>query len=227
MPKYIFNGDSVFHNGSWETIRSLMSVLSPEEFNELAGEKAVDFFLETHRFCGICGSRTEPAPDREIKYALRCSSAGCAGHSRFMYPSYSIASITLVTRKKGKELLLAHNTAWPSDRVSLLAGFMQPGETLENCVRREIKEECGLDLLSVRYINSQPWPFPSNIMTGFYAEAADGEARPDGTELDRIIWVTRDELRKIQDGTYETGLVMPRKGSLARRLAEMWLTGKV
>lgn len=227
MPKYIFNGDSVLSDGEWKTVRELMPILSPEEFNEMSGEKAIDFFIKTHRFCGICGSRTEPAPDREVKYALRCSSAECAGHSHFMYPSYFIASITLVTRKNGEELLLAHNKAWPAGRISLLAGFMQPGETLENCVRREIKEECGLDLLSVKYINSQPWPFPSNIMAGFYAEAADGEAKPDGTELDSIVWLTKENLRGILSGTSNTGLALPRKGSLARRLAEMWLNGKI
>lgn len=227
--EYKFNGDTALINGTWKSIRELISELPEEEFNALAKARAIDHFLNTNRFCGRCGAPMEQADDKDIKYAKRCSSKNCEGHIKISYPVYSIAAIIAITRNGGNELLLGHNMAWQPKRVSLLAGFMQPGETLEECAKREIMEESGLRISSIRYVNSQPWPFPSNIMAGFYAEADENsEAKPDGQELDSLYWLTRDEIKNIMAGNYNgKGLFLPKKGSLARKLITLWLNGNI
>lgn len=222
-----FKDGNVLADGKWRSIRELMSELDEEEFAHLSEKREIDHFIKSTKFCGFCGAATVQAEDQEVRYARKCPNENCQGNKSFLYPSYSIATITIVSRNEGNEILLGHNMAWPHGRVSLLAGFMQPGENLEDCVRREVYEESGIRLLSLKYIKSQTWPFPSNIMAGFYAEAADGEARPDGKELDRVYWKDREELVRIMEGKSETGLFLPKKGSLAFRLISMWISRKI
>lgn len=224
---YLFDGDKVFINGLWCNIRDVLSEMSSAEFAELAKARALDYFEKTNVFCGRCASPMELAQDPEIAYAKHCSNKSCEGYKKFTYPSFSVAAIIAVSRKNNSELLFGHNCAWPQNRVSLLAGFMQAGETLENCVRREIMEEAGLRLKTVKYICTQPWPFPSNIMVGFYASAIDMQARPDGREIDKLYWLSRAELKNINNSVAANGLFMPKKGSLARYLTDMWLEDKL
>ena len=220
--KYEFNGGNVLINGEWRQIRDLLHEMDEKEFAVLSAEYEISHFAESHKFCGYCGAATVSAED-EIPYARKCPNHECKGGKNVLYPSYSIASITIAARSGGEEILLGHNTAWPKNRVSLLAGFMQPGETLDECAIREIKEESGLDVVSIRYIKSQTWPFPSNIMVGFYAETA-GEARPDGKEIDSVYWVNKKQVAEMCSDTVQDGLFLPKKGSLARKLINLWLS---
>ncbi len=219
-----FKGDSVLWNGEWVTLRSLLTALPPEEFAALARARSMDFFSNTHAFCGRCGAPMEPAPDPVTPHARRCSGTGCEGNTRFSYPAFSVAILAAVTRRGGAELLLAHNTAWPAGRMSLVAGFLHPGEALEDCVRREVLEETGLRAANPVFSGSQAWPFPCSLMTGFTAEWEAGEIQPDGTEIDRAEWITREKFKAAGEWTTAPGtaLQLPPKGSLSRRLLDAW-----
>lgn len=219
-----FNGDSVLWNGAWVTLRSLLTALPPEEFAALARARSMDHFGNTHAFCGSCGAPMEPAPDALTPHARRCSGPGCEGHTRFSYPIFSVAILAAVTRRGGEELLLAHNTAWPAARMSLVAGFLEPGESLEDCVRREVLEETGLRVSLPVFSGSQAWPFPCSLMAGFTAGWEAGEIRADSAEIDRAEWITREKFKAAREWTSAPGtaLQIPPKGSLSRRLMDAW-----
>ena len=134
--------------------------------------------------------------------------------------------LAAVTRRGGSELLLAHNTVWPERRMSVPAGFLQPGESLEECVRREITEEIGIKISSPVYTGTQPWPFPSSLMAGFTAEWISGDIRVDGKEIDRAEWINAEQIAAARDWTApdaaEAALQIPAKGSLSRLLIDGW-----
>lgn len=132
----------------------------------------------THRFCGRCGTPTDLVPGERSR---RCPSC----HTPF-YPRIAPAVIVLVTR--GDSLLLARNATFPQPMFSTLAGFVDAGESLEECVVREVKEEVGLELKDLRYFGSQPWPFGRSLMVGFTAEYAGGEVHVDGKEIAEAAW---------------------------------------
>jgi NAD+ diphosphatase len=116
-------------------------------------------------------------------------------------------------------LLLGHNPAWPERRFSTLAGFVEPGESLESAVRREVAEEVGVPVGDVDYLGSQPWPFPASLMLGFTARALDAQVKADGVEITDARWFTRDELtRSVSSGE----VLLPPGVSIARRLIEHW-----
>jgi len=156
----------------------------------------------THRFCGQCGTPTEPATGER---ARRCPACGLAA-----FPRLAPAVITLVTR--GDEALLARGASFPRPMYSCLAGFVEPGETLEEAVRREVREEVGVELADVRYVGSQPWPFPHSLMIGFRAEWAGGEIVPDPSEIADAQWYRADDLP-----------VVPPPVSIARALIDGWV----
>ncbi len=221
-----FNGDQVLWKGDWVPLRSLLTSLPPEEFARLARARGLAFFEATHAFCGRCGAPMEPAPDAGTPHARRCSAPACEGRAAFSYPAFSVAVLAAVTRRGGEELLLAHNTAWPGPRMSLVAGFLQPGESLEDCVRREVLEETGLRVARPSFRGSQAWPFPCSLMCGFSAESEDGELRPDGVEIDRAEWVTRERFRAAAEWSPSAeGLQVPPRGSLSRQLMDAWAAG--
>ena len=223
-PPLRFKGDSVLRNGEWVTLRSLLTALPPEEFAAVALARSMDFFENTHAFCGRCGAPMEPAPDAVTPHARRCSKPACEGHTRFSYPTFSVAILAAVTRFGGSELLLAHNAAWPAPRMSLVAGFLQPGESLEDCVRREVLEETGLRVARPAFSGSQAWPFPCSLMAGFTAEREAGELKPDGAEIDRAEWITREQFKAAGEWTAapDSALQIPPRGSLSRRLMDDW-----
>jgi len=139
----------------------------------------------THRYCGRCGFETGPRKGEPL--AKGCPNCGMA-----FYPRISPAAIVLVRR--GDEILLARSPQFPKGMYSALAGFVEPGETLEECVRREVGEEVGIFLGEVRYFASQPWPFPNSLMVGFVAEYSGGELRPDPEEIEDAGWFRSDAL---------------------------------
>ncbi len=158
------------------------------------------------RFCSRCGAEMCLS---EMDCGLVCPS--CAFMS---YPSISPAIIVAVVRD-GK-LLLARNTSFPKGRYSILAGFVEAGETLEETVRREIREEVGIEVRDVQYFDSQPWPFPHSLMLGFTARWASGELRPDGREIVDARWYTPLDMPEI-----------PPSISISRRLIDHWLAGGI
>jgi NAD+ diphosphatase len=175
----------------------------------LAAGRAVQLveWGRTHRFCGRCGSPTEPAPGER---AMRCPSCGLSA-----FPRLAPAMITLVTKGDDgpdQQALLARGILWKVPMYSCLAGFVEPGESLEGAVVREVKEEVGLDVGDVRYQGSQPWPFPHSLMCGFRARYESGDIVCDPTEIADAQWYTRDAMPNIPPGI-----------SIARTLINAWL----
>jgi NAD+ diphosphatase len=168
------------------TLRGLLAE-GPASLAQAAGRAAQLLDWEaTHRFCGRCGAPSERSPAELVRVCPRC------GHTA--YPRISPAVIMAVRR--GDEVLLARRAGF-TQFWSVLAGFVEPGETLEDAVAREVREEVGLDVDGVRYAGSQPWPFPSQLMIGFRADYAGGELRLDETELAEAGWFAQDGLPPI------------------------------
>lgn len=172
----------------------------------IAAGRAVQIaeWARNHRFCGRCGAATVMQPNER---AMRCPSCG-----QLSYPRLAPAMITLVTR--GDEALLARGVNFGGPMYSCLAGFVEPGESLEGAVVREVREEVGIEVGDVRYRGSQPWPFPHSLMVGFRAEWLGGDIVCDPTEIVDAQWFTRDALPMI-----------PPRMSIARALIDGWLAG--
>jgi NAD+ diphosphatase len=156
-------------------------------------------------YCGKCGAENRDAPTGLSRICPVCG--------RTEFPRISPAVIVLITNRRD-ELLLAHNAAFSNNVYSLIAGFVEAGESLEAAVRREIMEEVNIAVEDIRYAASQPWPFPNSLMLGFTAAYAGGVLRPDGTEILDARWFSREALPNL-----------PGNGSIARRLIERWRSG--
>lgn len=194
------------HGTTLEGLRGLYGRL-PDELYSLAG-RAVQILLwdKTHRFCGRCGTATVNAPAERAKLCPQCG--------LLSFPRLSPAVIMLI-RKGQDELLLARNRAFAEGFFSVLAGFVEPGESLEEAVAREVHEEVNLEIRNIRYFGSQPWPFPHSLMIGFTAEYESGEIRPQADEIVEAHWYSRrGELPRL-----------PGKLSIARRLIDAFLGG--
>jgi NAD+ diphosphatase len=186
----------------FEELRALAARL-PEDRWALAGRAVqVVEWERTHRFCGRCGTPTVPSDGERAK---RCPACGLLA-----FPRLSPAVITLVERDG--EVLLANGRAFGLPMFSCLAGFVEPGETLEQAVRREVREEVGVQLGRVQYFASQSWPFPNSLMIGFHAEWGSGEIEIDPDEIVEAAWFGPDGLPMI-----------PPKLSIARALIDDWL----
>ena len=197
--------------GSFGELRSVAGLLPQGEASLLAHARGLMHWRVRHRFCGACGSACEP---RSAGNAVTCTACGTQH-----FPRTDPAVIMLVVAG-GERCLLGHSTRFPNTQMySTLAGFVEPGEALEEAVRREVAEETGVRVGDVRYHSSQPWPFPASIMLGFHAEALSEEITVDTTELRDARWFTRAELRAPE----ASGFSLPRVDSIARRLIEDWL----
>jgi NAD+ diphosphatase len=182
----------------------------------LALARAMMFWHARHRYCGLCGS---PTRSEEAGHMRRCTDPAC---NAMHFPRTDPAVIMLVT--DGDRALLGRNKNFPAPGMySTLAGFVEPGESLEDAVAREVREETGIEVGAVHYHSSQPWPFPANIMLGFRAEARTTEITIDYGELKDARWFTRDWLVSHTD---DDSFRMPRLDSIARRLIEDWLHGR-
>jgi len=172
----------------------------PDSLVAIAGRafQVVDFD-RTHRYCGRCGT---PTQRKESERARECPACGLVS-----YPRVSPAMMALVTR--GKELLLARSHRFATGVYSALAGFVEPGETIEDCVRREVREEVGVDVANITYFSSQSWPFPHSLMIAYTAEHAGGDIRIDDEEIAEARWFSIDDLPKL-----------PSHLSIARRLID-------
>jgi len=177
--------------GAWtfEGVRSLFGRISSGFFSVAARALEVVEWDRTHRFCGACGAATT------FKQGERARECPVCGH--LGYPRISPAVIVAVV--KGDKLLLARAQRFPPGFYSVLAGYVEPGETLEECVAREVKEETGVEVKNLRYFASQPWPFPHSLMVAFTAEHAGGEIRIDESELVDAGWYAANALPSLPD----------------------------
>jgi NAD+ diphosphatase len=187
-------------------LRPMAGELPPDEAGLLAYARALNLWRANHRYCSRCGSPARSARAGHVRQCARC------GHESF--PRLDPAIIVLV--HAGDSALLGRQASWPPGRYSTIAGFVEPGESLEDAVRREVHEETGITPGEISYHSSQPWPFPASLMLGFTARA--GIATPvlhDG-ELEDARWFTREQLRNGTVG-------LPPAVSISRRLIDGWL----
>jgi NAD+ diphosphatase len=213
--------EAAFGLGAYAEIRGLSALLPPGDAALLATARGLCHWHRTHRFCGACGSPTE---SREAGYSRACLNPDCA---RMHYPRLDPAVIMLVESfdpvRNRPVCLLGHNARFPEGVYSTLAGFVEIGETLEQAVRREVREEVGVSVGDVTYRASQPWPFPSSIMLGFRAQGVFALPTPDGIEVTDARWLTPEDLDAAADWEAEgEPLRLPRKDSIARFLVESW-----
>lgn len=202
--------------GDFFDLRRVGPALRHSEGGMLAFARGILHWHARHRFCGVCGS---PTVSSEAGHQRRCTDPAC---NTSHFPRTDPAVIMLVHR--GDRCLLGRQPQFPPGMHSTLAGFVEPGESLEDAVAREVQEETGIVVDDVRYHSSQPWPFPSSIMLGFHARAVTDEIAVDTNELERAAWYERDWiLAHPADDTFR----LPRPDSIARRLVEDWLKGDV
>jgi NAD+ diphosphatase len=189
-------------------LREAAAILSQADAGLVAYASALAHWHDTHRYCGVCG---EPTEVREAGHS-RCCPNGHVHHPR-------TDPVVIMLVSDGDRLLLGRRPPWPPGRYSCLAGFVEPGESLEAAVAREVLEEAGVAVGAVEYRLSQPWPFPLSLMLGFEATYASGEAHVADAELEDVAWFTHDE---ILAGTP----LLPPPFTIARRLIDGWLAGK-
>jgi len=204
---------------SFMDLRQAGALMDRREGTLMAYARGIVHWHQRHRFCGTCGS---PTASRHGGHMRACTNAACGAEH---FPRTDPAVIMLVTRpaRKGDpgsgQCLLARQPHWPKGMYSSLAGFVEPGESLEEAVRREVLEETGIDVGAVLYRASQPWPFPSSLMLGFRAIAETDAITIDGHELEDARWFSRDEIARVD----KSDLRLSRKDSIARWLIEDWL----
>ncbi len=196
--------------GEFMDLRSVGWGVPRPEASVLAHARGLLHWRQRHKFCAVCGNANEVKSAGHVMTCTVCNTQH--------FPRTDPAVIMLVHR--GDKALLGHSTRFPrATMYSTLAGFVEPGETLEEAVRREVLEESGIQVGDVHYHSSQPWPFPGNIMLGFYAEGLTEEITIDPEELKDARWFSRDEMRNSE----QLGFSLPRVDSIARRLIEDWL----
>jgi NAD+ diphosphatase len=188
-------------------LRLAAALLPHDDAGLVAYARAMISFRHRHRFCGSCGAPTVPRRNGGV---MVCTRPGCETE---FFPRVDPAVIVLVT--DGDRALLGRQPGWPAGRYSTIAGFVEPGESLEDAVRREVLEETGIEAGAMAYQSSQPWPFPRSLMLGFRAEARTTEVCIGDAELEDARWFHRDELR--------SGTMLPFPQSIAYRLIQEWL----
>ncbi|MBN1471588.1 MAG: NAD(+) diphosphatase [Syntrophaceae bacterium] len=195
--------DAVFEGMEPIALRDLFGQVSDDLFWVAARASSIMYWDSTNKFCGQCGQPVRLSASERAKV---CPSCGFTS-----YPRISPAVIVAVI--KGKQILLARSRRFPRNLYSVPAGFVEPGETFEECVVREVKEETGIDVKNIRYFASQPWPFPDSLMIGFTAEYGGGEIRADGEEVVDAGWYTSENLPEIP----------AIKSSISRRLIDWFV----
>ncbi|MDR1893871.1 MAG: NAD(+) diphosphatase [Spirochaetales bacterium] len=190
----------------WASLRSYFDHFAPGLPEVLARGRHLLSWLPRARFCGGCGGPLERDTEEMALFCPRCSLK--------FYPQITPAAITLVTRND--RILLARNRSFARNMYSLIAGFVEPGETPEQTVSREIREEAGVEVQDIRFYKGQPWPFPASLMLGFSARWKSGTPRPDGQEILDVRWFRREELPEI-----------PGRGSISRELIDLYLEDRL
>jgi NAD+ diphosphatase len=191
----------------FEDLRLVASLLPMDEAGLLGYARAIISWRRRHRFCGTCGAKTVSAKSGHV---LVCSDPACRNEQ---FPRIDPAIIVLVT--DGERALLGRQASWPVGRYSTIAGFVEPGESLEDAVTREVFEETGIEVDRVEYHSSQPWPFPASLMLGFTAHAVTTEIHLRDQELEDARWFSRADLAS-------NGTLLPPPQSISFRLIENW-----
>jgi NAD+ diphosphatase len=200
--------------GHFEDLRAVGPLMSHDDGAMMAYARGMMHWHLGHLHCGRCGHATEPRQAGHVRY---CSNPDCAVPA---FPRTDPAVIMLIHH--GDHVLLARQTVWPPGMHSVLAGFVEPGESLEDAVAREVFEEAGVEIDTITYHSSQPWPFPASIMLGFYGRAKTMDLNIDTDELETGAWFHRDDLlASPEDETFR----LPRRDSISWRLIGDWLDG--
>ena len=198
-------------------LRFVGPMMNREHGNLLAYARGMLTWRRRHRYCGVCGAETRPKDGGHLRV---CTDGDCATAH---FPRTDPAVIMLVTH--GDKCLLGRQKVWPPGMHSTLAGFVEPGETLEMAVAREVFEEAGVRVRDVRYHSSQPWPFPTSLMLGFHATALSDALDVNTDELETAAWFERnwviEQVRRRSEA-----FKLPRRDSIARQLCEHWLAGE-
>lgn len=205
--------------GRFIEMREAAVVLPEADAGIAATAKSLFDWRRRHGFCAACGQASDQASGGWKRVCPACGTEH--------FPRVDPVVIMLpVFRGDGEpRCLMGRQAAWPEGRMSALAGFMEPGETIEEACAREVMEEAGLTVSGVRYHSSQPWPFPGQLMIGLIAEVTSDDAAPDQTELEAVAWLTRAEAKTVLDATHPT-IHGPAPYAIARRLLEAWAKGE-
>ncbi|CAA7616611.1 NTP pyrophosphohydrolase [Candidatus Terasakiella magnetica] len=203
--------------GAWVVLRSVGGILPRQDAGLLAYARGVLVWRDRTRFCSVCGTALAHA---DCGHSVRCTSEPCGA---LHFPRTDPAIIMLVSDSEDR-ILLGRQAAWAPGMYSCLAGFVEPGESLEEAVYREVWEEAGIRAVNARYVASQPWPFPSSLMIGFRAEAQTVIPNPDLQEMDDVRWFSRAEINSFgeADTPGAQGWFLPRRDAIARLLIEDW-----
>ena len=197
--------------GQFGDLREAVPSISGDDGSILAYAKAMCHWHSRLQFCSVCGS---PAASSQAGHTRNCGNTDCAATH---FPRTDSAVIVAITFED--KLLLGRQPIWPQGMLSVLAGFVEPGETLEHAVAREVHEEAGLIVKDVRYQHCQPWPFPASLMVGFRAEAVTDKLTINTSEIETAAWFSRKQIQQF-DGISH---YLPRKLSISRRLIDEWL----
>lgn len=193
-------------------LRAIMTQLSPRDAELAATARAVFGWHVSHKFCAACGQQSD--------FAMAGWQRNCPACERSHFPRTDPVVIMLIT--KDDHVLVGRSPGWPDGMYSLLAGFVEPGETLEAAVRREVHEESGITVGPVSYLASQPWPFPASLMFGCAGEALDDEITVDPEELEDAMWVSRADMHIVFAGQHPV-MKPAREGAIAHFLLDNWL----
>lgn len=192
--------------GEFQDLRFIGAALPHDEANLAAYARGLVLWHQSQVFCGVCGSHTKPNSGGNSRI--------CKGCGKMMFPRVDPAIIVLVS--DGKRCLLGRQASWPEGRYSTIAGFVEPGESLEDSVRREVLEETNVRVGKISYHSSQPWPFPAALMLGFIAEAESQQIKLNDGELEDARWFTREQLSA-------DNMKLPLRISIARRLVDHFI----
>ncbi|KQY85898.1 NADH pyrophosphatase [Brevundimonas sp. Root1423] len=204
--------------GAFHEMREAAAMLPGPDAAMAGTAKSLFDWRRRHGFCAACGVESENACGGWKRICPACKTEH--------FPRVDPVTIMLPVYRGGAEpiCLLGRQAVWPEGRMSALAGFLEPGETIEAACAREIEEEAGLTVTAVRYHSSQPWPFPSQLMIGLIAEVDSMDARPDQTELEAVAWLTRAEAAAVLAGTHPS-IKAPARIAIARTLIQAWVDG--
>lgn len=197
------------------SLRVVGPTIAPEEASLAVHAVGIARWHQTHTFCAKCGAPSAIASAGHVRVCTVCG----AHH----FPRTDPAVIMLITDDQDRALL-GRQSSWPEGRFSTLAGFVEPGETLDDAVRREVMEEVGIAVGEVTYAASQPWPFPSSLMLGFFGKAVTGDIQVDHDEIAEAQWFTRDEVTEM---TAASDLILPPNVSISRWLVQQWHGGTI
>lgn len=197
--------------GRFEELRGAAAAMPPADAGILATAKSMFEWRRRHRWCSACGQKTEVSDGGWKRICTACETEH--------FPRTDPVAIMLALHE-GK-CLLGRQAAWPAGMFSALAGFIEPGETIEEACARELQEEAGLKATAVRYHSSQPWPWPGSLMMGLMADVENADAAPDQTELEEVRWFTKEEAQQLIKGELE-GVFAPPPLAIAHQLIKAW-----